>query len=99
MNISEENTQNRTYGELPPVPADCPKDYRFRTTLLQKGKLAPKGFVWMELSVENYITGKMEGVKRNTGRFSAPIPVGLSKDQKEYFAARMRLRIKDETGK
>lgn len=80
--------------KLPPIPTDCPKDYSFRTTLLQKGKLAPKGFVWMELLVKRFVTGK-----RDTGKFSAPIPVGLSKDQKEYFAARMRLRIKDETGK
>src|SRR5690606_33300711 len=78
-----------------------PQDYTHRTTLLQKGKLAPNGYVWMELSVANFNTGKLQPgePRRNVGRFSAPVPVGLTKEQKDYFAARMRMRIKDETGK
>ena len=86
---------------VPPIPSECPQDYTHRTTLLQKGKLAPNGYVWMELSVANFNTGKLQPgePRRNVGRFSAPIPVGLTKEQKDYFAARMRMRIKDETGK
>lgn len=73
---------------------DCPQDYTYKTTLLEKGKLAPAGFVWMELKIQNWDDGR-----RSAGRFAAPVPKGLSKEQKEYWAARVRLSIKEKTGK
>lgn len=78
---------------LPPLE-DYPKDFTFSTTLLCRGKLAPEGQIWLKLQ----ITRKSHFAGRAVFSFYAPVPKGLSDEQKEYLAKLTRLRVLKEKG-
>lgn len=77
--------------QLPPTD---PVDYTFRTTLLRKGQLAPKGFVWMRMEI---IKPTELGSARR-GVFFLHVPDALTPEQKQIWAEKMRTKIREETG-
>lgn len=72
---------------LPEKPY-VPKDYTYKTTLLNKGKLARKNYVWLSLTVRS-----PRGLDLN---YKVEMPKGLSKEQQEYFAAMTRRAILEQ---
>lgn len=82
MNILK--TESRELPEL----GDVPRDYKYKTTLLNKGKLAGKASVWLELTVDR---GAVHEI------YHAVIPNNLTIEQKEYLAAAFRKQVGEST--